>query len=103
MSRQLPAKPNLQFLKKQAKELLRATPGSRLSGAQHKLANEYGFDTWAKLKSHVLSLGMSPAQAFQAAVCDQDAPKVRELLRKHPELRATINDPLPDYGFGLNA
>jgi ankyrin repeat protein len=103
MSRQLPAKPNLQFLKKQAKELLRATPGSRLSAAQHKLANEYGFGTWATLKSHVLSLGMPPAQAFKAAVCDQDAPRVRELLKKHPELRATINDPLPDYGFGLNA
>ncbi len=103
MSRQLPAKPNLQFLKKQAKELLRSAPEGRLAGAQHKLANEYGFDTWAKLKSHVLSLGMSPAQAFKTAVCDEDAARVRELLKRHPELRATINAPLPDYGFGLNA
>src|SRR5581483_11387031 len=103
MSRQLPAKPNLQFLKKQAKEMLRSAPEGRLAGAQHKLANEYGFDTWTKLKSHVLSLGMSPAQAFKMAVCDQDAEKVRELLKAHAELRATINDPLPDYGFGLNA
>jgi hypothetical protein len=46
MSRQLPEKPNFEFLKKQAKELLRALPLGKLTDAQHTLANEYGFPTW---------------------------------------------------------
>jgi hypothetical protein len=29
----------------------------KLADAQHALANEYGFATWAKLKSHVEALG----------------------------------------------
>ena len=54
MSRELPAKANLEYLKKQAKQLLRAMPQAKLADAQHRLAGEYGFATWAKLKSHVL-------------------------------------------------
>ena len=97
------AKPSLEFLKKQAKELLRSTGQGKLADAQHALANEYGFSTWANLKSHVEALGLTPAEALKAAVCDSDAPRVRELLKKHPELRAKIDDPLPDDGFGLHA
>jgi ankyrin repeat protein len=103
MSRELPATPNLEFLKKQAKALLRTMPQGKLADAQHALANEYGFATWAKLKSHVEALGLSPAEALKAAVCDSDAVRVRELIQQHPELRAKINDPLPDYGFGAQA
>ena len=58
MSRELPAKPNLEYLKKQAKELLRANGQGKLADAQHALAKEYGFATWAKLKSHVEGLGL---------------------------------------------
>ena len=65
MSRQLPEKPNLEFLKKQAKELLRTMRQGKLADAQHTLANEYGFATWAKLKSHVEALGLSPARGAQ--------------------------------------
>ena len=103
MSRELPSKPNLDFLKKQAKELLRSMPASKLAQAQHQLANEYGFASWAKLKAHVESLGLSPAEALRVAVCARDAPRVRELLGRNPELRATINDPLPGYDFGAQA
>jgi len=103
MSRELPAKPSLEFLKKEAKELLRNTRPGKLADAQHALANEYGFSTWANLKSHVESLGLTPAEALEVAVCDSDALRVRELLRKHPELRAKINDPMPNEGFGLHA
>ncbi len=103
MSRQLPEKPNLEFLKKQAKELLRAMPQGKLAHAQHTLASEYGFATWANLKAHVEAMGMSPAQALKAAVCDSDAARVRALLEQHPELRAGIDDPLSDYGFGQHA
>lgn len=103
MSRSLPEKPNLQHLKKQAKELLRTMPEGKLADAQHNLANEYGFATWAKLKTHVRSFGLSPAGMLKAAVCDSDAARVREIVNRHPELRATIDDPLPDYGFGAHA
>jgi len=103
MSRELPAKANLEYLKKQAKQLLRTLPQAKLADAQHRLASEYGFATWAKLKSHVLSLGQSPAEMLKAAVSDSDAARVREVLERHPELRARIDDPLPDYGFGANA
>jgi ankyrin repeat protein len=103
MSRQLPQKPNLEYLKKQAKELLRSMPGARLADAQHTLANEYGFPTWAKLKSHVEALGFTPAEALKAAVCESDALRVRRVLERHPELRTTIDDPLPSYDFGQHA
>jgi ankyrin repeat protein len=103
MSRQLPEKTNFEYLKKQAKELLRSMPQGKLADAQHTLANEYGFATWAKLKSHVQALGLSPAQSLKAAVCDSDAARVLEVIERYPELRAAIDDPLPDYGFGQHA
>jgi ankyrin repeat protein len=103
MSRQLPEKPNLEFLKKQAKELLRSRQQGKLADAQLALSKEYGFHSWADLKAHVQALTLSPAEALKAAVCDNDAARVRDVLKQHPELRATIDDPLPDYGFGQQA
>jgi Ankyrin repeats (3 copies)/Ankyrin repeat len=103
MSRQLPEKPNLAYLKKQAKELHRSEPHRKLADAQHTLANEYGFATWAKLKRHVESLGLTPFETLKAAVCDTDPRRVREILERYPELRATIDHPLPDYGAGQHA
>lgn len=103
MTRQLPEKPNLEYLKKQAKELLRSMRQGKLADAQHALANEYGFPTWAKLKSHVEALTLSPAEALKAAVCDSDPVRTRQILDRHPELRAKIDDPLPDYAFGQHA
>ena len=103
MSRQLPEKPNLEYLKKQAKELLRSRQQGKLADAQHALAKEYGFPSWANLKAHVQALTLSPAEALKAAVCDSDAARVRDILKQHPELRARIDDPLPDYGFGQHA
>ena len=103
MSCQLPQKPNLGYLKKQAKALLRSMRQGKLADAQHTLAKEYGFASWAKLKSHVEALGLTPAETLKTAVCDNDASRVREILDRHPELRARIDDPLPNYGFGQHA
>jgi hypothetical protein len=103
MSRQLPQKPNLQHLKKQAKELLRSRQQGNLADAQLALASEYGFPTWADLKAHVLTPALSPAEALKVAVCDNDTSRVREVLKQYPTLRARIDDPLPDYGFGQHA
>jgi ankyrin repeat protein len=95
MSRQLPEKPNLEYLKKEAKEL-RAVRQGKLADAQHALANEYGFASWAKLKAHVEA-------PLTAAVRDCDAERVRELLKRHPEIRARIDAPLDNYGHGQHA
>jgi ankyrin repeat protein len=103
MSRELPAKPSLEYLRKQAKQLQRTTSHGKLADAQHTLSREYGFADWAKLKSYVITLGLPPAEALTAAIRDQGAQRVRELLESHPELRAKINEPLPNYGFGQHA
>ena len=88
MFRELPAKPNLEHLKKQAKEILHdlrqnkpdaverfrafalgSTPAdAKLSDAQYVLARDYGFASWPKLKEHVDSLTLTPAEQLAAAV-----------------------------------
>jgi hypothetical protein len=78
MSRQLPQKPNLEYLKKQAKELPSSMRQGKLADAQHTLAEEYGFASWTKLKSHVEALGVTPAEALKAAVCDNGTPSPRD-------------------------
>jgi hypothetical protein len=67
MSRELPPNPNLEHLRKQAKNLLRELqqekPTLQLSDAQHEIAKQYGFASWPKLKAHVESLRSEPAPA----------------------------------------
>jgi hypothetical protein len=103
MSRQLSENPSLEYLRKQAKQLLRTRQNGNLAAAQHSLAQEYGFSTWAQLKAHVESVSLKPAEALKVAVCASDAARVRELFDQFPELKKTLDDPLPGYGFGLNA
>jgi ankyrin repeat protein len=125
MSRELPAKPNLEHLREQAKELLRrvqqndtvavelfhslvsfSAPASlKLADAQYVLARDYGFRSWPKLKQHVESLAHAPqpAELLTAAIRAQDAAKVARLLEGHPELKAQINQPLFSYGAGMQA
>ena len=106
-TRKLPAKPNLNQLKKQAKDLLKAFQageaaavaevrahyrdpiseaggeGFQLSDAQLVLARAYGFESWAKLKAFVDGVTMS---RFVAAVEAGDIERVRAMLRQRPEL-----------------
>lgn len=49
---QLPERPNLEQLKKRARELARERD-LKLSEAQFVLANQHGFSSWLKLKAHV--------------------------------------------------
>jgi hypothetical protein len=60
MSQRLPSRPNLDHLKKQAKDVLRVSrhrsPRWRLADAQHALARGYGFRSWPDLKLHVESM-----------------------------------------------
>ena len=122
MSRDLPAHPTLEHLRTQAKELLRdvrqrrpdaverfralanrpASAAPRLADAQHVVAREYGFASWAALKAHVESLAQSadPFAALEAAVKADDAERAAELLRRHGELRSRIDAPMPGGPFG---
>jgi hypothetical protein len=58
--RQLPERPSLEQLRKQARERLHALraadPSVNLAAAQHALAREYGFESWPKLVHHVESM-----------------------------------------------
>lgn len=113
MSLELPARPNLEYLKKQAKELLAqlqqndngAIQHPKLADAQHLIAREYGFASWSKLKRHVESLArvLTPAQMLTAAIRAMDPEKTASVLRDHPELKAHLNEPLADYGAGMHA
>jgi hypothetical protein len=62
MSRSLPARPNLEFLKNEAKDLLdalrRTDSEAQLSNAQFALSRDYGFASWPALKAHVESLAV---------------------------------------------
>ena len=54
--RRLPHRPDLDQLRLQAQELQRSEPGLTLSAAQTRLAREYGFASWPKLKATVAAL-----------------------------------------------
>src|SRR5262245_21222925 len=124
MSRELPEKPNLEHLKKQAKELLRGfhdrdavaverfrslasfSEGAnlKLADAQHVIAREYGFSSWPKLKERVeaVASALEPAEMLSAAVCASDADKTARVLESNPELKARLNEPMANYG-GMQA
>ncbi len=120
-ARELPARPNLEHLKKQAKLLLRgylqaetsaverfgqaqvlATP-PKLADALHVIAREYGFDHWAGLKVHVASLSDNPMEALSAAIKANDATLLRQVLNRYPQVKPQLDEPLPDYSFGAPA
>jgi hypothetical protein len=69
MSRQLPSRPNLEHLRKQAKALLETArghdPSWQLADAQFALARDYGFSSWPALKAHfeTASSGDAPPEA----------------------------------------
>ncbi len=121
--RELPARPNLDHLKKQARLLLRgslqAEPKARnrfreaqvqlttatpkLADAQHVIAREYGFDNWANLKAHVAALSDDPMEALTAAIKANDATLLRLVLERYPAVKAKLDEPLPSYSFDTPA
>jgi hypothetical protein len=83
-SRSLPEKPDLRHLKDQAKDLVRAGEAPTLAQAQLRLAREYGFASWPKLKAHVESLQV--AGQLKLAIDAEDLEAVKRLMTAHPEL-----------------
>ena len=86
MSRQLPEKPHFEYLKKQAKELLRSMRQGKLADAQHTLANEYGFATWAKLKSMAEGARIATRELWKKAA--RPAPSRKIVPRKAAKAKA---------------
>ena len=118
--RSLPARPDLEQQKKQAKGLhdsfiagdaeaharVRAELPDKqritLADTQFVLAREYGFTSWAALREHIDALPVekpSPEALIHDAFRRCDARAVRRLLEQHAELRKRINDPV----FGFNS
>lgn len=122
MSQQkLPARPNLEHLKKQARMLLRESHASdtaamarfaafgikpaqaKLADALHVIAREYGFETWPALKLHIDTTSEDPVAALAAAIKARRASLVAELLTRHPSLKTRLNEPLPGLDFDMPA
>jgi hypothetical protein len=65
MAQALPARPNLDWLRKAAKDQLRElrvqNPTRKLAHAQFALARQYGFSSWRALKAHVEQLHSASA------------------------------------------
>lgn len=104
--KRLPARPSLEFLRKEAKKRHRSlkeqNPDSSLSQEQHALAREYGFANWAKLVAEVngrqdVDSSPRPHDAVQAFL-DAAVPRpeahhksgslapAEAILEKHPDL-----------------
>ncbi len=111
--KQLPARANIEQLKRQAKDLVaelragsaeaiervrRVLPASRgiLVEAQLVVAREYGFDSWNKLRQRVLAIDLGdPKTAFTEAACipldgswhgSGDRARSDAILAAHPEI-----------------
>lgn len=121
MSRTLPERASLEFLTKQAKDLLKGAksgdpvarawltewgpPGAgeqpTLADCQHALAREYGFPSWPKLRAHVESLAATdPAEALAAALKRRAAAPVAEVLARFPSLTSRLNEAVKGGDFG---
>lgn len=121
MSRTLPERANLEYLTKQAKDLLKdakagdaiareqlrawGPPGAaespKLADCQHALAREFGFASWPKLRAHVQALGATdPMEALAAALKTRQAMPVAEVLSRFPSVKARLDEAVPGGAFG---
>lgn len=100
----LPAHPNLEQLRHQAKDLLRAAQGGdrqalervhrasdrlTLSAAQSALARDYGFSSWPRLKAEVESRALDLAgkvEEFHQASVRGSVDRAAQLLAATPEI-----------------
>lgn len=84
--KQLPSRPDLEQLKRQAKELQRSA-GVPLHEAQTRLAREYGFTSWNKLREHVEEVTLefdAAVDQFIEAATDGRGDRAKRILALHP-------------------
>jgi ankyrin repeat protein len=117
-TRDLPARPNLEQYKKQAKDLLKgwksADPKTKqkLADAQHAIAREHGFDTWKMFTERIAHLTGAAEKAAiwksaEDAVVAGDAKTLERLLREHEKMlrherpqSSWLGGLTPDYSKG---
>src|SRR5262245_59223335 len=116
MAQALPPRPNLDWLRKSAKQKLARlrtrSPAIRLAQAQLELAREYGFASWRSLKAHVdklLSVAEDEPRLDDAAIADflraagnGDLAAVRSTVAAHPSIVNVIG-PHPFWGGRVQA
>lgn len=71
-----------------------------LSDAQLVVAREHGFTSWPKLKEHVESILLEtadPVELFKEACTGDSAAWLRLVLKRHPMLKAKINEPVGPF------
>lgn len=95
MANTLPDRPNLDWLKKAAKErptaLREREPSARLHEAQLEIARDYGFASWRALKAHVDVLSVD-GQVIAATLAGE-ARELERLLAAHPRKLALTGGP----------
>lgn len=116
MAQALPPRPNLDWLRKSAKQKLvqlrTKNPATRLAEAQLELARGYGFSSWRSLKAHVdklLSASAGEPRVDEAAIADflraagiGDLPGVRAVLADRPAMVNAVG-PHPFWGGRVQA
>jgi ankyrin repeat protein len=71
-----------------------------LSSAQLVIAREYGFVSWPKLKEYVENAGPQSSdtvEELKQALRSDNASVVQQILERHPELKAKINEPIGSF------
>jgi hypothetical protein len=71
-----------------------------LSGAQLVIAREYGFVSWPQMKNHVakaMSQASDLLEELKQAFRSDKAAVVRQILERHPQLKAKINEPIGPF------
>lgn len=118
--RALPPRPHLDQLKRHAKELLRRQPQlGRLRDAQRTIAEEYGFASWDRLRTHVESLVGASISMIKppeldseeggvvwnalTAADDGDVDRLRRLLERDPRLSRAEHWYTPAIHFSVRA
>jgi Ankyrin repeats (3 copies)/Ankyrin repeat len=94
MPHPLPENPNLRHLKDQAKELVRSGTAPTHADGLFRVARQYGFASWPKLRSHVES--MQETGRLKLAIDGNDFETVKRMMTRNPSLHRA---PL---GYGKN-
>src|SRR5580658_3709225 len=85
--RSLPEHPNLRHLKDQAKDILKAGAAESIADAQYKIARQYGFASWPKLKAHVESI--EEIGQLREAINTNNLEGVKALMTRNPKLHSS--------------
>jgi ankyrin repeat protein len=88
-AKQLPPRPDLEQLKRQAKELQHSA-GVALHEAQTRLAREYGFASWNKLREEVEARTLefdAAVTEFLEAATDGRPDRAKRILALHPKIK----------------